>query len=179
MKILYDAPDLVVAEMEPSIRTVIHEYDHDIRYFRISFPYLLFKFTQYTFDRSYFPLFSIYCRTRPLKGERDAVYRLPLPNVYPDGRCCNGDHRELPIAVKLIDAVPETITKFWSTPFTYALRNGYQDMLEGLESMEKLANKTKRNSFYWKDFPFVESATPLFNLGEYQRRFSLLETQET
>lgn len=83
-RILFENEACVLSQQAPCPRTI----NVDGLYTRLYFPYIIFAVREAPDQRRFYAFAS----SKPLRYITDKVSRMPLPNIYSDGRVCLGEY---------------------------------------------------------------------------------------
>lgn len=133
---------LAVMETAPRIVPLIYQD----RTYRVSIPFVQFYLHlsnagegKYGLNRCY-----VSCTKAPVRRMEDSVFRMPTPNVFPDGHVCLGGIRSENAPLREISA--DLMQKFWGSPFNrdlalrfpqFTARHPTKNIAEVLNEWEK------------------------------------------
>jgi len=144
--------DRTLAVMETSPRMVPLIYRDDT--YRVSLPFAQFYVVLSSANNGNYGLNRCFvsCTKKPIRQMEDAVFRLPTPNVFPDGHVCLGGIRCESAPLREVTA--DLMQKFWGSPFNHDLalhfphfldRSPARNIPEVLREWEK---ESKANNFF-------------------------------
>ena len=142
-----DNKRIYVTLQKPCERTInIREHEED-RQYSVKVPYIYFihEYINNAFENLY-----VFCSNSEIDSDSDMLCKIPLKNIYQDGRVCLGNSLKFDLTGKLKQKLNHTEMYFWDSHFNSDLDSYYLDaapeILEG-EPIENWSELSDDNDF--------------------------------